>query len=288
VFEHNPLSPSSAGPDHSYRASSPKNHDPVRLASGYPIFPSPSKKSKKSKLKYHVSKTAKTHHAWVADYRQHSTSPFRIVHSSPAQRCDTEIFISARVQNLPKFSNQKTYTSGINYAFSTANFKTEPKLHLFKGRCTRFTDTMSGFLGTAASNLVDANLLLQIITYILIIGGVMFEKKGNFHKHGLMMGTAVLLGTASLLLVMGPSLMSSFGGVMTGIYGLGSPLILIHAIIGFLALAMGWTAALTLRPCGQVMKTRLIGNIRLFMRLMAGLWTLTFILGLVVYSYFYL
>jgi uncharacterized membrane protein YozB (DUF420 family) len=147
---------------------------------------------------------------------------------------------------------------------------------------------MSGFLGTAASNLVDVNLLLQIITYILIIGGVMSEKKGNFHKHGLMMGTAVLLGTASLLLVMGPSLMSSFGGIMTGIYGLGSPLILIHAIIGFLALAMGWTAALTLRPCGQVMKTRLIGNIRLFMRLIASLWTLTFILGLAVYSYFYL
>jgi len=147
---------------------------------------------------------------------------------------------------------------------------------------------MGGFLGTAASNLVDANLLLQIITYILIIGGVMSEKKGNFHRHGLMMGTAVLLGTASLLLVMGPSLMSSFGGITTGSYGLGSPLTLIHAIMGFLALAMGWTAVLALRPCGQVMETRGIGKVRRFMRLMASLWTLVFILGLAVYLYFYL
>ena len=144
-----------------------------------------------------------------------------------------------------------------------------------------------GFLGTAASGLVDVNLLLQIIIYILIIGGVMSEKKGNFRRHGLIMGSAVTLGTVSLLLVMGPSLVRSFAGI-TGIgYGLGSPLTLIHAIIGTVGLVMGWTAVLALRPCGQVREKKGLGKVSRFMRIMVMVWTLVFVLGIAIYLYFY-
>lgn len=145
-----------------------------------------------------------------------------------------------------------------------------------------------GFLGTAASSLVDTNLLLQMVIYILIVGGVMFERKGNFRRHGMMMGSAVVLGSVSLILVMGPRLLGSFGEITGGSYGLGSPLTLIHAIIGSVALAMGWIAVLTFRPCGQVRQKRVIGKVSRYMLIMVTLWTLVFILGLTIYIYFYL
>ncbi len=130
-------------------------------------------------------------------------------------------------------------------------------------------------------------MLLQVIMYILIIGGVISKKKGNFRRHGIMTGVAVLLGTVSFLLIMGPSFVSNFEGITGMNYGLGSPLVLIHAAIGALALIMGWTAVIALRPCGKVRIKKGLGIVRRFMRVMVIAWTLTFVLGLLIYLYFY-
>jgi uncharacterized membrane protein YozB (DUF420 family) len=146
---------------------------------------------------------------------------------------------------------------------------------------------MSGFLGTAASSLADANLLLQVVIYILLVGGVISAKKNNFSRHGLLMGIAVLLGFASLILVMGPSLIRSFKPIIEIEYGFGSIIILVHAIVGAIALVMGVAAILSLRPCGKVRGKRRFGNVKKFMDAMFGVWTLSFILGVTIYAIFY-
>ncbi len=146
---------------------------------------------------------------------------------------------------------------------------------------------MSGFLGTKTTLLVDVNLLLQVAIYLILIGGFIAQRKGNFRRHGLLMGTAALLGTVSLLMIMGPTLIGSLGGLIGGGFGLGSPLTLIHAAVGTASLAMGWVAVALLRPCGQVRQKRGIGEVKRYMFVMFLLWTLTFALGLSIYVYFY-
>ena len=147
---------------------------------------------------------------------------------------------------------------------------------------------MSGLLGTAASSIVDMNLLLQVVIYILLVAGVVSAKRGKFRRHGLLQGAAVLLGSMSLILVMGPSLLRNFSGIITTSFGLGSPLTLLHAIVGALSLVMGWISVLALRPCGKVRVKRGLGPVRRYMLLMFAVWTLSFILGITVYSFFYL
>jgi len=102
------------------------------------------------------------------------------------------------------------------------------------------------------------------------------------------MGIAMLLGFVSLILVMGPSLIGNFEPIVGISYGFASIVILVHAVVGALALVMGVNALVTLRPCGQVRGKRRFGNVREFMRGTFLVWTVTLILGVAVYALFYI
>ena len=62
---------------------------------------------------------------------------------------------------------------------------------------------MSGIFGTNALLQTDLNLILQIITFLVLLIGYGYKRKGRFKIHGSVMGTAVILHAISFLLVMG-------------------------------------------------------------------------------------
>lgn len=142
-----------------------------------------------------------------------------------------------------------------------------------------------GFLGTEASNLADANLLLQIVLAVLLAWGGLQAKNRRYRNHGKVMAVAVGLNIISFLLVMGPSLALNLGIVITEPTSPGVIITIIHAIGGGYALLSGtllvssWRFSDSFVSCAG-RKTR--------MRATMGLWMFATLTGIAFYLYYYL
>jgi uncharacterized membrane protein YozB (DUF420 family) len=145
---------------------------------------------------------------------------------------------------------------------------------------------MPGLFGTNALLQTDLNLLLQIITFLILLIGYGYERKGKFKVHGSLMGTAVLLHALSFLLVMGPSFFVSLEYFTKETYNLGAQTTLLHAVTGAITLivGIGLVAAWALRPSDTAACSRK----KRIMDVTFLLWLASLIFGTVAYLVFYL
>lgn len=142
-----------------------------------------------------------------------------------------------------------------------------------------------GFLGTAASNFADANLILQIVLVALLVWGRTYAKGGKYRNHGNYMAVAVALNIVSFLLVMGPSMSLGWGIVVSQPTNPGVIISVIHAVGGGFALLSGiylvasWRFADSFVWC-MGRRTQMMATI--------GLWLLSTLTGIGFYVYYYL
>lgn len=138
---------------------------------------------------------------------------------------------------------------------------------------------MSGLLGTRAGLNSDLNLLLQIIILVILFVGFKFGRTktdSSLRTHGRIMKLVVALNAGAILLVMGPSLVASFGAALSETSVLGFPLTLVHHTIGLVAEILG-----------IVLAFRKFGNVRMWMRIALVLWLIALAYGITFYFVYY-
>ena len=98
---------------------------------------------------------------------------------------------------------------------------------------------MSGILGTKAPLLYDLNFILQIAIVFLISVSYLLKRKKKYVKHGAIMTSAVIVHTALILFVMGPSFIIHFGSLVSLPINLGIIVTWIHAFLGIISMILG-------------------------------------------------
>jgi uncharacterized membrane protein YozB (DUF420 family) len=144
---------------------------------------------------------------------------------------------------------------------------------------------MAGIFGTNAVLITDLNLLVQILSFILVLGALAYKTKGNFKIHGSIMGVAVLLHFITFLIAMGPSFVGNFTFLATETLLTIVQILWVHVISGAVSLILGiflvtmWIPkASNVKPC--------FGRKRI-MDATAVSWTISLVFGIVTYIAFY-
>ena len=142
-----------------------------------------------------------------------------------------------------------------------------------------------GIFGTSALLITDINLLIQIVSFMVLLIGVIYKIKGEFKIHGFLMGLAVLLHFITFVVVMGPSFSGGIDFLTTSTADLGVQATWIHAITGGIAMILGiilvglWIVNLS-NTAGCVKRKRI-------MDITVLMWALSLIFGIVTYLSFY-
>ena len=142
-----------------------------------------------------------------------------------------------------------------------------------------------GFFGTGAVLITDINLLIQIISVILVIIGIIYKIKRQLKFHGYLMSIAVLMHLITFILAMGPAFSEGLDFFVGSTDLLGVQAMWIHAITGGIALITGiililfWIINLS-NIAGCSKRKRI-------MDITSMLWMISFIFGIVTYLSFY-
>ena len=135
-----------------------------------------------------------------------------------------------------------------------------------------------GFLGNHAPYPADINLIAQMAAYSLLLAGAYLARASRLRAHNLFMKAAIVVQFGALIFWMGPSLFVNIGAFR--VFGAGPFITALHVFGGLSAVALAITAA----------RHRTLGTLQLrwTMRATFLAWTLTVILGLAFYAYYYL
>jgi len=144
---------------------------------------------------------------------------------------------------------------------------------------------LSGIFGTNAVFITDLNLLIQIVSFVLFLGALVYKAKGKFKIHGSIMGLAVFLHFITFLVAMGPSFFDNFTFLTTETLQVGVQTLWVHALSGALSLALGFFLVLVWVPKAANIKG-CFGRKRI-MDVTALLWAISFVFGIATYLVFY-
>lgn len=142
-----------------------------------------------------------------------------------------------------------------------------------------------GFFGTSAVLITDLNLLIQIVSFILIVIGIIYKVKRKLKIHGYLMTLAVILHFITFIVAMGPSFSDGIEFFTSSTDLIGVQAMWIHAITGGIALILGivlvlvWIVNLS-NVAGCVKRKRVMDIVTIF-------WLLSLIFGIVTYLSFY-
>ena len=145
---------------------------------------------------------------------------------------------------------------------------------------------MTGILGTSAVLITDLNLLIQIVSFLILLISIVYKFKGKIKIHGYLMGLAVFLHFITFVVAMGPSFIDGREFFTTSTNLPGVQYMWIHAITGGAALILGiflviaW--AIKISQVAGCYKRKRIMDITIL------LWTLSIIFGILTYTSFYL
>jgi uncharacterized membrane protein YozB (DUF420 family) len=137
------------------------------------------------------------------------------------------------------------------------------------------------YLGISIANAAAISLIIQTIAYAILIAGFVFAKKKDFKIHKKTMTVATLLNFASLFIVMLPSFYSIVSGISLAAISSSSSIIIFHHSIGLITLVLA--SLVILRGCSSIVK-----NTRILMITIFTLWSISYFLGIYIYSMFYL
>lgn len=132
--------------------------------------------------------------------------------------------------------------------------------------------------------IAQVNLASQIAIMVLLLTSYMLKRKGKFFLHGTLMLVAVILNFVSVLLVMGPSLLSLEPVIAASILGKLPIVVLLHAGFGSVAevlavyVVTSWRLRADTSHC--VKKKRI-------MRVTLVLWSVALLFGILVYVLLY-
>ena len=134
------------------------------------------------------------------------------------------------------------------------------------------------------NQIAQINLLFQIVILVVVLSGLVLKKFRKLLLHGRMMFLGAILNLISFLTVMGPSLLS-LGVSGTEQFSERSVIVLAHASTGSVALVVA---------CLVTVRWRLKSSIddcvkrKPVMRLVAVLWPVALVLGVLLYMILYL
>jgi uncharacterized membrane protein YozB (DUF420 family) len=137
------------------------------------------------------------------------------------------------------------------------------------------------YLGIGTTNAASISLIIQTITYVILIAGFIFAKKKDFKIHKKTMITATLLSFVSFFIVMLPSFYAVISGISLASISSIPFIIIFHHSIGLITLVLA--SLVILRGCTSVVK-----NTRILMVTIFSLWMITYFLGIYVYVMLYL
>jgi uncharacterized membrane protein YozB (DUF420 family) len=128
------------------------------------------------------------------------------------------------------------------------------------------------------------SLALQIVTLSIVLSGYVLKRKGQFLSHGTLMSVALIIQVASFLLIMGPSFLSLVENGHIQELTWVSFVTLLHASLGGITLVVGswivggWHLQNSTENCVRK---------RIVMRYVFVVWTLSLILGIILYMLLY-
>lgn len=142
-----------------------------------------------------------------------------------------------------------------------------------------------GFFGTGAVLITDINFLIQIISVIFVIIGIIFKLKRKLKIHGYLMSIAVLLHLVTFIVVMGPAFSDGLDFFTNFTDLLGVQAMWIHAITGGIALIVG----IFLVSVWIINSSNIAGCVKRkrIMDITTILWIISFIFGMITYLSFY-
>jgi uncharacterized membrane protein YozB (DUF420 family) len=129
------------------------------------------------------------------------------------------------------------------------------------------------------------SLILQIVVLVLLFAGVGLKVRKKFRQHGIVMLTAVVLHTITILVVMIPSFILGFSS--PGSIDFANTLVvatLVHGFVGIAALLLGvwlvasWRLKADMKTCFAK---------KGIMRLTITIWLIALFLGIFIYWNFY-
>ncbi len=134
-------------------------------------------------------------------------------------------------------------------------------------------------------NLVNANLLIQVIAFAVVLVSLFYKNKKQYKLHGGLMGAAVALNIASFLVVMQPSFNNNFEHLTTMTSELSVLTTWIHIVTGVAAMiaALVLVVVWALHPSdvsGCFKRKRLMDFTILF-------WLVSLIFGVAIYILVY-
>ena len=144
---------------------------------------------------------------------------------------------------------------------------------------------MTGIFGTGASLEVDINLILQIVSFLILVAGLVYKNKKKFRMHGISMGVAVVLHVISFLAVMGPVFFGHVGIYVDYLSETEIQTTWIHAISGAAAMILGilLVGLWALKPANMAACSKR----KRLMDLTFLLWLISLVFGIVTYMLVY-
>ena len=107
---------------------------------------------------------------------------------------------------------------------------------------------MPGIFGTSASLINDLTLLIQVASFLLVLGAMAYKVKKKWKIHGFIMGAALLLHFINFLMAMLPSFVLHLVFYATGTAYFFVQTLWVHAISGILVLVLGFFITLIWIP----------------------------------------
>lgn len=146
---------------------------------------------------------------------------------------------------------------------------------------------MSGLLGTGATRSADINLLVQLAMAIVLTIGMVLARKKRFRAHGWTQSSVLILNLVAIGSVMVPSFHRQvLPHVSSGWHDAYYAAAIVHATAGTLVEVLGLYVVVVAGT--KLLPERLrFRNYKLWMRTTLALWWVVVILGLGVYSVWY-
>jgi len=144
---------------------------------------------------------------------------------------------------------------------------------------------MSGIFSSNTVFITDVNLVIQIVTFILILLGFRYKIRKKFQNHGYIMGIAVFLHLVFFIIAMWPSFSGGFEFFTTSIFVIGVQAMWIHAVAGIISIIIGLFIVLKwllhISDIARCFKRKRLMDITLIF------WLTSLIFGIVTYLGFY-
>jgi len=145
----------------------------------------------------------------------------------------------------------------------------------------------TGILGTRATLVADVNLILQVAMLIVLLFAVLQAKRGNLKLHRMLMTTVVIAGAMAIIAIMNPAFFRSLPYALSHRGDPGPRVLWPHVIVGAVAEVMGICTVIASKGeiSSEFVRER---NLKWPMRITAFLWTVSLVVGIMVYRVRYM